>query len=279
MTFPIRLNRRHKAALFLALVGVGVGLLLGASAKQSLGIALLGMAFAWAFGCDNRPVQWLFVAAGTVLAFAPLTLQWHERREAVKQYQTNAAAFQRDIPKLSKRHPITGAPAEEQGPWERCAAKLPKRHPITRAPATLSPDFFDKQKNTGKFTNIRPIKLQLDYVVRHPEFQSLSLPDKNAFLIQHVQEFASGRSQDRSELLNTIHHGPPEPAGYFKKAIAGGLNWGAVSNDTLPGDPPEPFKLSGAVTKTTFDLLIEFSGVLAVCVGLGLVFGVRQHSN
>jgi hypothetical protein len=81
-TFPPSLNRRHKAALFLALIPVGVGLLLGAGAKQSLGMALLGMAFAWAFGSDSRPVHWLFVVAGTVLAFAPLALQWHERCEA-----------------------------------------------------------------------------------------------------------------------------------------------------------------------------------------------------
>jgi hypothetical protein len=65
----------------MTLIAVGVGLLLGAGAKQSLAMTLLGMAFAWAFGSDSRPVHGLFIVAGTVLAFGPLALQWRERRE------------------------------------------------------------------------------------------------------------------------------------------------------------------------------------------------------
>ena len=46
----MKLNWRHKAGLFLTLVAVGCGLFLECSAKQAVGIALLGIAFAWLIG-------------------------------------------------------------------------------------------------------------------------------------------------------------------------------------------------------------------------------------
>jgi len=39
----------------------------GISGKQAAGIALLGVAFAWAIGSDSRVVHWLFVALGMAL--------------------------------------------------------------------------------------------------------------------------------------------------------------------------------------------------------------------
>ena len=44
------LNRRHKVGLFLVLVATGVCLFFEASAKQTAGVALLGIAFAWVLG-------------------------------------------------------------------------------------------------------------------------------------------------------------------------------------------------------------------------------------
>jgi len=41
----MKLNSRHGAGLFLTLVAVGCGLFLECSAKQAIGIALLGTAF------------------------------------------------------------------------------------------------------------------------------------------------------------------------------------------------------------------------------------------
>jgi len=44
------LNRRHKAGLFLVLVATGLSLFFEASAKQTAGIVLLGVAATWLFG-------------------------------------------------------------------------------------------------------------------------------------------------------------------------------------------------------------------------------------
>jgi hypothetical protein len=43
------LNWRHEAGLFLALIATACGLLFELSAKQTAGIALLGIALAWLF--------------------------------------------------------------------------------------------------------------------------------------------------------------------------------------------------------------------------------------
>jgi hypothetical protein len=239
MTFPPSLNRRHKAALFLALIAVGVGLLLGAGVKQSLGIALLGMAFAWAFGSDSRPVHWLFVVAGTVLAFAPLVYQWYDQRGAAESYQSKVAAFESDIPALAKQYPI------------------------------LDPNDVDKVP-----TGIRLTREDLFHQFRLlPSGKSLSPGDQEEFIQDLLKKCPNWRtvlvdsSERESERAQFI---------LFDKAIAGGLNWAALPYYILPGDPPEPFKLSKAVSK---NWLIEIPGVLAVGVGLGLVLGVRHRPN
>ncbi len=239
MTFPPSLNRRHKASLFLALVTVGVGLVVGAGAKQSLGIALLGIAFAWVFGTDSRPLHWLFVVAGTVLVFAPLALQWHERREAAKQYQSKVAAFERDIPKLARQYPILD---------HNDMSKVPSEIRLTRE------DLFRQFRLIPSGESLSPEdreEVMQAFLKRYPDWKRVLVD-------------SSERESERAQFI------------LFDKAIAGGLNWAAVPYDTLPGDPPEPFKLSEAVTK---NWLIETSGLLAVGIGLGLVLGVRPRQN
>lgn len=92
-TFSIKLNRRHKAALFLTLIAVGAGLLLGIDAKQIFGIILLGAAFAWALGTDSRLVHWLFVATGLTVMLFPFGLECHERYKANARYKSDIAAW------------------------------------------------------------------------------------------------------------------------------------------------------------------------------------------
>jgi len=105
MTFPVELNRRHKAALFLTLVAAGVNLVLGAGAKQTAGVALLGVAFAWAFGSKSRIVHWLFVVSGSAVLVAPASFDWYTDRHTTKFYESQVAAFERRIPELAKQHP------------------------------------------------------------------------------------------------------------------------------------------------------------------------------
>lgn len=48
-----KLNRRHKAMLFLTLIVTGLALLNGAVIGKGLGIALLGVAAAWVVGSNG----------------------------------------------------------------------------------------------------------------------------------------------------------------------------------------------------------------------------------
>lgn len=105
MEFLARLNRRHKVALFLTLVAAGVMLVLGASAKQTAGAVLLGLAFAWAFGSNSRIVHWLFVGLGSALLLGPVGFDRYSLHQAGKDYADEIAAFEHRIPELAKEYP------------------------------------------------------------------------------------------------------------------------------------------------------------------------------
>ena len=81
------LNWGHKAGLFLTLIATSLGLLLELSAKQTAGIALLGVALAWLFGSVAvRTLGLTFLilisALGLYLAAAPLWRDWKSVNES-----------------------------------------------------------------------------------------------------------------------------------------------------------------------------------------------------
>ena len=100
---------RHKAALFLTVVVTGACLLLGAGAKESAGIALLGLALTWAFGSDERVVHWLFVIVGVALACLTAALTWRTYDLRAASYARAAAAFERRMPELARRYPLNAS--------------------------------------------------------------------------------------------------------------------------------------------------------------------------
>jgi len=125
--FP-SLNRRHKVGLFLVLVATGLSLFLEASAKQTAGIALLGVAFAWLFGSLSLRVLLLWLcsltcATGVGLVGFPLW-QEHSLVEAKAQEYDSAVAEIR-------------AAVATASLWE----DVP--------PETLPADFFAKKKPKG----------------------------------------------------------------------------------------------------------------------------------
>jgi len=61
MILPLNLNRSHKVTLFLTVVLAGFAALNAAKMMEVVGILLLGLALAWAFGSDSRVVHWLFL--------------------------------------------------------------------------------------------------------------------------------------------------------------------------------------------------------------------------
>lgn len=108
LTLP-PLNRRHKVGLYLVLAGAGLGLLFEASAKQTAGIVLLGLAATWFFGgLPLRVLGFILGSAtcclGLYLMIAPV---WKER----ELYQTRIAAYDQALSDI--REAITKAPVWE----------------------------------------------------------------------------------------------------------------------------------------------------------------------
>ena len=68
----MNLNRRHKAALCGTLICVGLIVLLGGSVRLIVGIGLLGVAFSWALGANQRAVHWLFAVFGMCFLIPPI---------------------------------------------------------------------------------------------------------------------------------------------------------------------------------------------------------------
>ena len=92
----MKLNWRHKAGLFLTLVAVGCGLFLECSAKQAVGIALLGIAFAWLIGTLTQRTlvvtyAILICAVGLYVAVDPVWSDWNSVRNSAAQYDSAIA--------------------------------------------------------------------------------------------------------------------------------------------------------------------------------------------
>lgn len=85
------LSRRHQAGLFLVLVATGISLFLEASAKQTAGIALIGLAGTWLVGSLSvRALGILFpltlFGLGVCLAALPVWADWKAYSESLGQY-------------------------------------------------------------------------------------------------------------------------------------------------------------------------------------------------
>jgi len=78
---------------------VGLILLLGGKVRDAVGITLLGMAFSWALGSNNRLVHWLYVICGLLLLVIPVGdgFLWpREKSEEIKG-QTSLVETEKDI--------------------------------------------------------------------------------------------------------------------------------------------------------------------------------------
>jgi hypothetical protein len=106
MIVPLNLNRRHKVTLFLTLVLAGTAALNGAKMMEVVGILLLGLALAWAFGSDSRIVHWLFLSVGVLLACWTIGIPGYRYKSDANLYAQRAAAFEQRIPELAKEYPL-----------------------------------------------------------------------------------------------------------------------------------------------------------------------------
>ena len=134
------LNWRHKAGLFLTLVAVGCGLFLECSAKQAVGVALIGIAFTWLVGSLTPRTlvvtfEILLCAVGLYVATAPVWSDWNSTQRSVAEYDLAIADLQSAIkgavvwdPDLSTLRPIEGSSDASKGdpgpgPWEKYSTK------------------------------------------------------------------------------------------------------------------------------------------------------------
>lgn len=104
-----KLNRRHKAVLFITMLGVGTGLMAGESIEIAIGLAFGGAALAWAVGSNSRIVHGAFVAAGVLLFCSGLIWNWKDYRSEVRYYKRQVAQFEKQIPALAYCYPLLPA--------------------------------------------------------------------------------------------------------------------------------------------------------------------------
>lgn len=99
--YTAKLNRRNKAALFATIVSVGLIVLLGGWDRTAAGIAILGVAFSWAFGSNSRLLHRAFVACGLLLLAPPLLdgLYWPSTKLALIDTEKNLVESQREMVK------------------------------------------------------------------------------------------------------------------------------------------------------------------------------------
>ena len=83
------LNRRHKAVIFVSLIGAGLVLMDDGSLGEGLGVILIGVAFAWAVGSDYRPVHVALLLTGIIMALGgPIMAGWIDHHSAIVSYQS-----------------------------------------------------------------------------------------------------------------------------------------------------------------------------------------------
>jgi hypothetical protein len=108
------LNWRHKAGLFLTLVAVGCGLFLELSAKQAVGIALIGIAFSWLIGSSRRALRVAFAigicAVGLYIAAAPVWSDWKSKKESAAEYEIGISDLQYAIKSIFRGTNIMDSP-------------------------------------------------------------------------------------------------------------------------------------------------------------------------
>jgi hypothetical protein len=159
MALSPNLNRRHEAGLFLALLAVGLSLYLEASAKQTAGVVLFGIAFAWLFGSVSMRVLSLSLcllvcAVGAALAGFPLWQEWSLYQAKAEDYDSMMSEIQAAVTAPSAflppdvvQHPTLGTlsfpksmPYDERNRIisNEMVAKSGKPVPIPKG-ATISP--------------------------------------------------------------------------------------------------------------------------------------------
>jgi hypothetical protein len=103
------LNNRHKTGLFLTAIAAGLCLFFEDSVRQTLGVILIGSAFAWAFGSANRALRLVVAALGILTMVGPLIAALIDHRDAMRTYEESVVDFEKQLPEFVREHPDLSA--------------------------------------------------------------------------------------------------------------------------------------------------------------------------
>ena len=86
------LNRRHKVGLLFVVAGAGISLICDATAKQTVGFVLIGLACVWLLASLSLRTGGLFLsAAGVSSLLAPVLTEWNSFRGRGAAYDAAVA--------------------------------------------------------------------------------------------------------------------------------------------------------------------------------------------
>jgi hypothetical protein len=114
------MNRRHRAGLFFILALAGVTLIFDASAKQTAGVVLLGIAATWLLGSLSLRALGLITSLGVCIAgifviATPIRKDWKSFQASIQDY--DSAVF--DLRQELALGFIPDTQNQEHGPWEK----------------------------------------------------------------------------------------------------------------------------------------------------------------
>jgi len=276
MEFPAKLNQRHKAALFLTLLATGVSLVLGVAAKQTAGIVLLGFAFAWALGSNNRLVHALFIAIGLILAIGPVFKDWYGQRNEMKEYRKSVADFEQRIPELAKHYPsYVGLASKGEGQDVKGLEDIR----VDRAAAKSSPKSQHIKLPDGSYGEFPADAKDQEIIVavekRFPGTfdRYMKMPDAKYWMISLTPKDGAD-AQARRVRTKFAEQFPNYPQWHID-ALLGGVDVDVVPSYEEPGPQPEPFSVSVALTT---NWMFDLPGLLLSIIGLSLVLWVNPET-
>ncbi len=263
MILPLNLNRRHKVTLFLTVVFAGIAALNSAKMMQVIGILLLGLALAWAFGSDSRVVHWLFLSLGVLLTCLTLGGAGYLYQSDTNQYAQKVAAFEQRIPELAKEYPLhkvrpsgMDQPSRE---WDEQGKPVQPNGQII-LDKDLEPYLVENPKAGATYTVPEELRPEQGTVYDLPRLFRVTMPDG------HVRYFAYKRDADSCQ-EEFFAWGKTQKM--WNEAWVAGLDLSEVDLFKLPGDPQKP-------AWEYHDWWVCLClGVFLFALGLGLILGIR----
>ncbi|MBI3403851.1 MAG: hypothetical protein HY046_00135 [Acidobacteria bacterium] len=148
--FTFDLNRRHRVGIFFLLVATGLSLFFEASAKQTVGIAFLGVATTWLIGSLSLRALGiigciLVSALGLLIGALPVYEEWVDYVGRSKGYEMAVSELKEAIAKA----PVWGIvpPEKQSNAFNTLPRDFVDKQEIARKPlSSMSPDFIPDQQ-------------------------------------------------------------------------------------------------------------------------------------